>query len=113
MRLIDNLEELKVGDFISTTLRLKEKIVYKIVGTNDKVLQVEKMQHYRYSFSRDSYEEDYSDNDQDIIFKRVKKTKKRKLKHKVVTYNNEWVIFKLTDKERRDVVRKAILSNLK
>lgn len=113
MRLIDNLEELKVGDFISTTLRMKEKVVYKIVATNDKVLQVEKMQHYRYSFSRDSYEEDYSDKVQDIIFKRVKKTKKKKLKHKVVTYNNEWVIFKLTDKERRIVIKKRILASLK
>ncbi len=114
MRLIDNLEELKVGDFISTTLKIREKIVYKVVATNDKVLQIETVQRYVYDWSNNEYHyKDYSNNDQDIIFKKIKKTKKKKLKHKVVTYNDEWVIFKLTDKERRDVVRKRILESLK
>ena len=112
MRLIDNLEELKVEDYIFCPKGRNEKFIYKIIGLNKKVIQIEIVQDCKYDFSTNEWRRRFISDTQDIIFKKVRKTRKKKLKHKVVTYNNNWIIFKLTEKERVVMIKKGILENL-
>lgn len=112
MRLIDNLEELKVDDYISCLESRGERTTYKIVGVNDKVLQIEIMEEYKRGWDGE-FSTSYSNDTRNIIFKKKRKIKKKKLKHKVVTYNDDWNIFKLTEKERIKVIREKILESLK
>lgn len=111
MRLIDNLEELKVGYYIACPKGRNEKFIYKIIGVNKTVIQVEIVRDYRYDFLGEGVRRFVSDK-QDIIFKKVRKTKKKKLKHKRKTYSKNWIIFKLTEKERVAIIKQGILEGL-
>jgi len=116
MKLISNLEELKVGDFISSSGRglRRDKIIYEIVVINNKVIQIETRKKKKYVFGENGdgkYFDDYTNDESDIIFKKVKKIKKKKLKHKLVTYC-DWIIFKLNEKEKQEIIKMGILENL-
>lgn len=117
MKLIDNLEELKVEDFISSSKKgrcRRDKIIYKIIGINNKVIQIEVRKKEKYIFDENgnsNYFDDYTSSGNDIIFKKVKKIKKRKLKHKLVTYC-DWIIFKLNEKEKQEIIKMGILESL-
>lgn len=116
MELIDNLELLHVGDFISrsTGALRNDLVIYKVVGVNDKVIQIEVRRKavLEWSVVPTHYEDSYKSGETDIIFKNLRKIKKKKLKHKIVTYNDKWIIFKLNNKEKQDIIRKGILENL-
>jgi len=106
MKIVNNLEELEVGDFISSAEKVRYKgdvIIYKIVGINDKVIQIEVRKKEKFVFEGNGnrgYVDNYTSDSADIIYKKIKKTKKRKLKHKLVTYC-DWIIFKLNEKENK------------
>ncbi len=113
MRIIDNLEELKVGDYIHRNTDRGDSTTYKILSLEEKVIKAKVIKKVRCDWRGRNPTTSYPKGTTATIPKLVRKTKKKKLKHKVVTYNDYWVIFKLTEKEKRLVIREEILKSLK
>ncbi len=113
MRLIDNLEELEIGDYISRSFsRIGDTIIFEIKVATKELLKVKAVKYSREHWNRPNQWVACLGDGFTVINKRVRKTKKRKLKHKLVTYNREWTIFKLTEKEKSKVIREMILKKL-
>ncbi len=118
MKLIGNLEELKKGDWIKiikgafsnhrTNFQIGE-----IEATNDKVLQgIIGVNNESYRFDM-GYERDNKYPDEKfIILKHPEKVKKKKLKHKLRTYNEEYMIFKLPEKSVEQIAKGRMLWEL-
>lgn len=115
MRLIDNLEELKVGDFISSPTRRNYRYVYEIVAVYDTGVRVKIVQSYIYDIKKNEWGDItlYNFSDEQTIKKFVRKIKKKKLKHKRKTYSKNWIIFKLNENEKGKAIRQQILNSLK
>ena len=115
MELIENLESLKVGDYIKVYPSVhhhntkycivviekisKDRIFLKIIRTTK---GENKEEHHGY----------YSEEILPIVKTFIKKPKKKKLKHKKYSFNKHNVIFKLNQKERSSIVKMAILKSL-
>ncbi len=114
MRLINNLEELAIGDYISRSLSLGigDTIIFEVKIDTKEFLKVKAIKYSRKHWDNARQWIACVGDDFTTILKRVRKIKKRKLKHKIVTYNNEWIIFKLTEKEKTKVIREMILKKL-
>ena len=114
MRLIDNLEELKVGDYIlrSFNIRIKDIIIFEVKVSTKDLLQVKGIKYYRKDWDESRQWITCRGDKLTTIPKKIRKTKKKKLKHKLQTYNNEWVIFKLTKEEKGRTIKEMILKKL-
>ncbi len=113
MRLIDNLEELEVGNYIlrSFNMRNESRIIFEVKVFTKKALGIKAIKYDTKHWNNDRWINCRGGN-LTIIQKKVRKTKKRKLKHKLVTYNDEWNIFKLTEKEKGKIIKEMILKKL-
>lgn len=114
MRLIDNLEELEVGDYISRSPSMNDKntIIFKVKVSTKKFIHVKVIKYYNHWTGRWKLATNYSNKEPVIFLKKVRKTKKKKLKHKLVTYNDNLIVFKLTEKEKMKVIKDKILESL-
>ena len=100
MRLIDNLEELEVGDYISRSfvdMGSRATMIFEIKLSTKKLLQVKAIKYHKEHWSKGRQFITCSSEKDTIILKKVRKTKKKKLKHKLVTYNDDWTIFKIKE----------------
>lgn len=113
MEIINNLERIIVGDWIKIYKKgyIRSEIfkIGEIIGVNTKVLQFETRQE-----NRGWDNEDITFPDERVIILKIKaeKSKKKKLKHKIKTYNNEYIIFKLNEKEKNNLRNENMLRSL-
>lgn len=112
MKLIDNLEELKVGDFIRYNEDEEFIFICKIILSNKQIIKVQEFESYGFNAEYKYHREIHPEDKIWEIPKKIKRTKKKKLKHKLVTYNDDYIIFKLTEKEKKEIIREKILKNL-
>ncbi len=115
MELIQNLEKLKVGDYIkvypSVYFHNAEYHIAIIEKINTgriflKVIRTTKED------KEEEYHTYYSKEILPIIKTFIGKPKKKKLKHKKYSFNSKNVIFKLNQKEKNSIVKMAIIDRL-
>lgn len=112
MRLIDNLEELEVGDYISYSKHHGEIFICKVDLSTKLIIQIKPIRYHNDRWDDPSRWITCIEDKYITINKNIRKSKKRKLKHKIVTYNDERTIFKLTEKEKGKIIKEMILEKL-
>ena len=113
MKQIDNLEELNVEDYV--------KIYLKVDYTWEKRYSIAKLERigkdvllFKAIMEDTGTEKLYWNTEfSDMVVKKTfRKPKKKKLKNKQYSYNNRFIIFKLSQKEVAPIIKGAILKNL-
>ncbi len=115
MELIENLENLKVGDYIKiypTLYAYNSEYQIAIIEKINKGRIFLKTIRTTKGEQEEEYHTYYSKEILPIIKTFIGKPKKKKLKHKKYSYNHKNVIFKLNQREINKIVKMAILENL-
>ena len=112
MEIISNLEKLNDGDWVKIyekgyqhSERFK---IAEIEAQNTKVIHIITRQESR---GWDRENKTYPD-EKLIILKIKEKITKRKLKHKTKTYNSQYIIFKLNEREKNKLINESMLREL-
>lgn len=118
MKLIGNLEELKKGDWVKIVKgafpdRRTNFQIGEIEAVNDKVLQgVVWCSNESSTFDCGIETTKKYPDEKFIILKHKEKVKKKKLKHKIRTYNNEYSFWKLSEKVIEQIAKGRMLWEL-
>ncbi len=117
MELIEDLEKLKIGDYIKVypsvyfhNAEYNIAIIEKI-NTGRIFLKVIRTTKRKYE-KEEEYHTYYSKEILPIIKTFEGKPKKKKLKHKRHSFNKQNVIFKMNKREANKIIKTAIMENL-
>lgn len=103
MKLIENLEDLIVGDWI----KIYVKGYFNKSEDNFKIAEITKINIIELQIKTQERKSLKA-----IIHKHKLKQKKRKLKHKSISYNDDYIIFKLSKNETNKMKNEHMLKEL-